>query len=292
VILVIGGTGQVGSRLLQQLSNAAASDVKVLVRSEAAAAPVREMGLTPVSGDLARPQTLGEAFVGVRRVFLLTPYSDDQAALEHAALDAAETAGVERVVYLSLIGADVDLAFSAAHRGTEARLAASRFAVTVLRPDFFAQNLLGQLDYIRQGQLIFPAGAAAVAAVDVRDIAEAAAAALTAERQSTGTFALTGPQRLTFAEMAARIGRAVGWNVQHVDVPLEAWHQGLLSAGVPALFADGYAQMFRVYQQTGGTSATHGVSLLTQRTPRSLDTFLHDELVPSLNGEDTVPAPS
>ncbi|WP_433304505.1 NmrA family NAD(P)-binding protein [Actinoplanes sp. CA-030573] len=280
-ILLIGATGLVGTRLAAQL--AGRDDVRALARSEATATRLTDAGVTAVRGDLADPASLTQAFDGVRRLFLLTPYGPQQTALEHAALDAAERAGVTGVVYLSLIGADLDIAFARPHRQVEARLAASPLATTVLRPDFFAQNLHGQLDLIRQASIVFPAGDTALAPIDVEDIAAAAAAALTAPAQPTGAYTLTGPQRLTFADIAARTGAALNRTVTYVDAPPSVWHQGLLDAGVPPLFADGYSEMFDVYRQTGGTYVTHGVRQLTGTAPRPLEAFLDAELLPSIN---------
>lgn len=279
-ILLTGATGLVGSRVAASLAGHAG--VRALARSDRAAAALEADGGHPVRGDLDEPATLAAAFAGVERLFLLTPFGERQAAQEHAALDAAEQAGVTGVVYLSLIGTDLDIAFARPHAQIEARLAAGPWRTTVLRPDFFAQNLHGQTDLIRGGQLIFPAGRAALAPVDVADIAAAAAAALTADRQPAGTYTLTGPERLTFAQVAEQVTAAVGHHVTYIDAPANAWREGLLAAGVPAPQADGLVEMFDTYKQTGGTWVTGGVQRLTGRPARPLVAFLADELAPAL----------
>lgn len=279
-ILLIGATGNVGHHIARGL--AGRTDVRALARSSSSADALRDLGVDPVPGDLDDPNNLDAAFSGVERLFLLTPFSERQADQEHSALDAAERSGVRGIVYLSLTGADSHLALARPHTEIEARPARSPFAVTVLRPDFFAQNLHGQIEPIRAGQLFFPTGDAAVAAVDVRDIADAAVAALTAADQPTGTYTITGPERLTFAEIAERIGAHLGRSVEHIDPPAHQWRDGLVQAGVPTNFADGLAEMFTLYQRTGGTAVHHGTHLLTGRAPRPIDDFIADELGPAL----------
>lgn len=279
-ILLTGATGVVGSRIVARLSDR--HDVTAIARSDASADRLGTAGIRVVRADLDRPESLPPAFRGVTRLFLLTPYSERQLAQEHAALDAAEEAGVRGVVYLSLISTDLDIAFSRVHAEIEERLAAGPFATTVLRPDFFAQNLHGQAGLIAQGQFVWPAGGTTVAPVDVEDIADAAVVALTAERQPTGTFTLTGPERLTFGAMAERIGAALGRDVAYLDAPADAWRHGLLQAGVSEAQADGLVEMFQAYVRTGGTFVTGGVERITGRPPTNLDDFVSRELVPAL----------
>lgn len=279
-ILLTGATGLIGSRVAAALNGR--GDVRALARNDAAAAKLGDIGVQVVRGDLDDPSSLAAAFAGAERLFLLTPFSERQAEQEHAALDAALQAGVTGVVYLSLIGTDLDIAFARPHARIEARLAASPLATTVLRPDFFAQNLHGQADLIRRGQLVFPAGQAALAPIDIQDIADAAVAALTGAQQPTGTYTLTGPERLTFAQIAEQVGAAVGHDVVYLDAPRDVWRRSLLDAGVPALQTDGLVEMFDIYKETGGTWVTGGVHQLTGHQPRTLEAFLTTELTPAL----------
>lgn len=279
-ILLTGATGLIGSRVAAALRGR--DDVRALARSDAAATKLGDLDVQVVRGDLDDPSSLTAAFAGVERIFLLTPFNERQAEQEHVALDAALQAGVTGVVYLSLIATDLDIAFARPHAEIEARLAASPLESTALRPDFFAQNLHGQVDLIRQGQLIFPAGHAALAPIDVQDIADAAVTALTADQQPTGTYTLTGPERLTFNQIADQVAAAVGHDVTYLDAPRDAWRDSLLDAGVPARQTNGLVEMFDIYKQTGGTWVTGGVQKLTGHAPRTLAQFLASELTPAL----------
>lgn len=279
MILITGATGVVGSRLLTALG--ARDDVRALARSESSAAALADAAVEVVRGDLERPDTLAPAFDGVKKLFLLTPYSLGQAEQEHNALDAAERAGVERVVKLSVIGADWDIAVSHAHKAIEARLANSSFQTTVLRPENFATNFLGVLPTALAGQIHYPAGDVRLAHIDPRDIAEVAAEALTRAESLGGTYTLTGPETMTFGEVAERMGRALERPVEYLDVPPAAWREGLVGAGVPEFYADALTEMFGAIVRGGGSTVTDAVPMVLGRPARSLDTYFADELVPA-----------
>lgn len=291
MILITGATGAVGSRLVRELAERDAGGnlrVRALARTDASAEKLAGAGVEAVRGDLDDPTSLREAFEGVARLFLLTPFGASQARQEHNALDAAGRAGVRRVVKLSVSGADLDIAVSRAHKEVEGRLAiGSGFEVTVLRPDSYATNLLGQLPYIAAGQIVFPARDVRLAFVDPRDIAAAAAEALTRDEPLGGTYTLTGPERLDFAEVARRVSAAVGLEVRYVDAPPDSWRDGLVSVGVPVLLADGLVETFDALASNGGNVTTDAVRLILGRPPRPLDEFLREELAPALAAQDT-----
>lgn len=279
MILITGASGVVGSRLLTALQGR--DDIRALARSDSSAEAVANSGFEVVRGDLERPETLDHAFEGVHALFLLTPYSQRQAEQEHNALDAAERAGVERVVKLSVIGADWDIAVSHAHKSIEARLAGSPFKTTVLRPESFATNFLGVLPTALAGQIYYPAGDVRLAHIDPRDIAEVAAAALTRPEALGGTYTLTGPETMTFHDVAERMSVALDRPVAYVDVPPAGWREALVGAGVPDFYAQGLTEMFGAIVRGGGTTLTDAVSMILGRPARSLDTYLSDELVPA-----------
>ncbi|MEE8572563.1 MAG: NmrA family NAD(P)-binding protein, partial [Gemmatimonadota bacterium] len=98
-ILVTGGTGTVGSHVVANLATAG-HDTRVLTRSPEKAAALPD-GATGVIGALAEPSTLGPAFEGVGRLFLLTPLAQDEVAQGLAGIEAAKAAGVRRIVFMS-----------------------------------------------------------------------------------------------------------------------------------------------------------------------------------------------
>src|SRR5262245_26756830 len=101
-ILIVGATGAVGSELVRQFA-AAGRRVKALVRDEGKAASIAPSA-APVIGDLAAPATLGQAFKGAERVFVLSPPIPEMESLDRNAFDAAIAAGAKRIVFLSNYG--------------------------------------------------------------------------------------------------------------------------------------------------------------------------------------------
>src|SRR5688572_26060477 len=138
MILVTGGTGEIGSEVLRLLSQAGIP-ARALTRNLQRAQTLP--GITWVAGDLATPETLATAFAGVKTVFLLTHYFEDMVALQRNAIAAARAAGVTRVVKVSAFAAS---AHSKApigrwHYEVEKELQASGLEWTMIRPHHFMQ---------------------------------------------------------------------------------------------------------------------------------------------------------
>ena len=226
--LVLGGTGRTGSLVARKLAE----------RGISARAAARHGG--DVFFDWDDPATHPSALDCVSRLYLVTPvprvsYADQVAAF----LDLAEAAGVRHVTYLSSYGADqappeVDI------RAVEASLAA-RGAIThsVLRPAWLMQNFSDAHLPVVEGMITVPSGGGAEAFVDAADIASVAVETLLAPEAHAGAqYALTGPQALTFGEVADTIAAETGRPVKHHDIDPEVWIGDAVAAGfVPADYA-------------------------------------------------------
>jgi uncharacterized protein YbjT (DUF2867 family) len=157
-----------------------------------------------VEGDFDLPATLLDALAGVKRAFLLTSSSERAEAQQLAFIDAARQSGVAHIVKLSQFGADASSPgrFQRYHATVEAALQASGIAYTFLCPNLFMQGLLNFRSTIATQSAFYAATSnAKVSAVDVRDIAEVAVAALTEAGHEGKIYELTGSQALTHAEM-------------------------------------------------------------------------------------------
>ncbi|MDP2260578.1 MAG: NmrA family NAD(P)-binding protein [Caulobacter sp.] len=226
MILVIGGTGRIGSRVVQQLADLRLP-VRVLARRPEAARALAGPTVEVAAGDLDQPGSLPAAFAGVSSVFLLTTQSPRQEAQERAAIAAARAAGVSHVVKVSAGDAatapNSPTPVGRAHAAAEAALKASGLSWTILRPSAFMQVALEPLlEGARDsGRLLLPLGAAKVAFIDVDDIARAAVWALTHPAPASDrTLVLTGPEALGLQELAPLVSRAVGRPVKAVSPPM------------------------------------------------------------------------
>jgi uncharacterized protein YbjT (DUF2867 family) len=207
-IFVIGATGRVGRHVVTQLVERGAP-VRVLTRDPAKAA--FPAGVEVAEGDLLDLDRLRAAFAGVRTLFLLNAVTGDEFTQALLTLNIAREAGVRRVVYLSVFGADeaVNVPHFAVKSGAERMLAGMGFEATILRPTYFIDNEAMVKDVVLEhGVYPMPIGSRGVAMVDARDIAEVAALELirrhhTAEPLPTETINLVGPDTLTGEAVAA-----------------------------------------------------------------------------------------
>ncbi|TXN27556.1 NAD(P)H-binding protein [Methylobacterium sp. WL30] len=183
--------------------------VRVLTRDPAKAQ--FPAGVEVATGDLLDIDALRRAFVGVRTLFLLNAVTGDEFTQAIVTLNLAREAGVERVVYLSVFGADraVEVPHFAVKFGAERMLRQMGFGATILRPTYFIDNEAMIRDVIVDHAVYpMPIGGKGVAMVDARDIAEIAAIALIRRDAAPGplpveTINLVGPDTLTGAGLAA-----------------------------------------------------------------------------------------
>jgi uncharacterized protein YbjT (DUF2867 family) len=206
-ILVTGATGRVGRHVIQQLVKRGAG-VRVLSRDPAKAE--FPAGVEVVKGDLLDISSLRAAFSGVSTLFLLNAVTGDEFTQAIITLNIAREAGVDRVVYLSVIHADrfVNVPHFAVKFGAERMLEQMGFGATILRPSYFIDNDLTIKDVIvNHGVYPMPIGSKGVAMVDARDIGEVAAIELIRHEQAQGklpveTINLVGPDTLTGSDVA------------------------------------------------------------------------------------------
>jgi uncharacterized protein YbjT (DUF2867 family) len=235
-------------------------------------------GIATVRGDLADPATLGRAFDGASRVLLVTPFSPQQTALETNALDAAQAAGVERVVKLAVMDAapGTEVAMTRSHRAVERQLCERGMAHTILHADWFASNVIAQIDLIRGGVLTYPYADAQTAPIDPRDIAEVAANSLTSDAQADQVLELTGPEAITFRETADHLAAVTGRPVTFVDASPEDFRAGLTAFGAPAWQADALVELLEGYSRRTQSPVRNGVEQMLGRPARSFDTYLRE----------------
>jgi uncharacterized protein YbjT (DUF2867 family) len=229
--LILGGSGRTGSLVARHL-----------VGRGIPARTASRRG-SDVFFDWDDPATYPGALTGTDRVYLVTPVLRVRYASQVAAfLDQAEAAGVRHVTFLSTYNGDrapheIDIA------AVEADLASrGTFTQSILRPAWVMQNFTDDHLPVINGTITVPSGGGSEAFVDAADIAAVAAKTLLNPDAHAGArYALTGPQAITFQDVAATIAAVSGQPVVYKDIDQEAWINGAIAAGVPA----GYAVMLR-----------------------------------------------
>ncbi|MBR7956672.1 NmrA/HSCARG family protein [Burkholderia cenocepacia] len=219
-ILVTGATGRIGRQLVRQLVDRGA-DVRVLVRDPAKAD--FPAAVTVAQGDMFDVDALRAAFSGVRTLFLLNGVAGDEFTQALIALNLAREAGIERVVYLSVLHADrfVNVPHFAVKSGAERMIEQMGFSATILRPAYFMDNDATVKDVIvGHGVYPMPIGGKGIAMIDARDIAEVAALELIRRHDAPATLPvetinLVGPDTLTGPQLASiwsdTLGRPVAY---------------------------------------------------------------------------------
>jgi uncharacterized protein YbjT (DUF2867 family) len=231
-ILVTGATGNIGGQLIQHLVNSGA-DVRALVRDPSKAN--FPAGVAVVKGDFLDVDALRTAFDGVSTLFLLNAVAPDEFTQALIALNVAHSAGIERIVYLSVIHPDVyvNVPHFAGKFGVERMIEQMGINATILRPAYFIQNDLTIKDVITgYGVYPMPVGTKGLAMIDVRDIAEIAAIELlrrerAAQPLPTNRINLVGPDTLTGTDIAAIWSDVLGRQINYGGGDTAAFEQNL-----------------------------------------------------------------
>lgn len=274
-ILVVGGTGTVGSEVARQLMTRG-EQVSVLTRS-AEHAKKLPAGVSGVIGDLLDPSTLG-AFAGMDAVFLLNPVGPSETFEGLVGVIGAEVAGVKRIVYLSVHDADKapHLPHFGGKLGIEAAVRASGMQNTIIRPNNFYQNDIWMKEALMNyGVYPQPLGSVGLSRVDVRDIGEASVLALTTDGHSGKTYNLVGPDVVTGESTAEEWTRALGKPVQYAGDDLEAWEAQQRAWLSPTMLFD-FKHMYAFFQKRGLKATAADVALQTKllgHAPRSFAAY-------------------
>ncbi len=259
--LVLGGTGKTGRRVVEGLT---ARGLPVRIGSRSAPTPF----------DWEDRSTWEPALDGVGSVYL--SYYPDIAmpgAVEavSALAELAVNRGVTRIALLSGRGEPEAERAEQAVRATGAQL-------TVLRSSWFMQNFSEDymLEHVLSGQIRLPAGDVPTPFVDIEDLAEIAVEALTDDRHIGELYELTGPQSLTFDQVAAEISEAAGREVRYVPVSLEEHAAEAAKHGVPSDVIDLLTYLFTEVVDVRNAGTTDDVERALGRPPHDFADYARE----------------
>ncbi|MGO7031577.1 SDR family oxidoreductase [Rhizobium ruizarguesonis] len=276
-ILVTGATGNVGRQVVEHLVKRGA-DVRALVRDPSKADFPADVSV--VQGDFLDVDSLRNAMSGVSTLFLLNAVVPDEFTQALIALNVARSAGIERIVYLSVIHADlyVNVPHFAGKFGVERMIEQMGFKATILRPAYFIQNDLTVKDVITgYGAYPMPIGPKGLAMIDVRDIAEIAAIELLRREQAAEPLALdrinlVGPQTLTGTDIAAIWSDVLAGPIHYGGDNTEGFEQNLKQF-MPAWMAYDMRLMGERFLTDGMLPAAGDVERLTALLGRPLRSY-------------------
>ncbi|RLA42331.1 MAG: SDR family NAD(P)-dependent oxidoreductase [Deltaproteobacteria bacterium] len=286
MILVIGGTGNIGSAVVQMLVEKG-EKFEVLARDPLKTAKILGPNVNLVEGDLSIPDTISTAMVGVDKLFLVTPLHLDQVAMKSTAIQAAKKAGVKHIVMSTGIGAspNADVEVGRWHGQSQEEVKATGISYTFLQPGFFMQNMLMFAEQISSmGQFFMPLGAAKVNWVDARDIAAVGVVALTEDGHENTEYPILGPETMTCVEMAKILSSVAGKEIQYVDVQPEAARQSMLDMGMPEKLADIMNELYALGPEGYLDFTNDIVEKVTGYQPRLFQQFA-EEFASAFKGE-------
>ncbi|MDL9948266.1 NAD(P)H-binding protein [Gordonia sp. ABSL11-1] len=275
-VLITGATGNVGSRVAADLV-AAGVRPRLFVRDATRLMHRWQGGSVEVAlGDFDDEESVEAAMRGIDRIFLTSADGPDKVAHECAVIAAAKRAGVGRIVKLSAMHARTGSPLPAFdwHGRIEAVLADSGMPHVLLRPAFFLDNLLMVAPGVAAtGHLAAPTGGARAAMVDVRDVAASAASAVLANQVLRDSYDLTGPESVTFAQVADAIATATKQTIVFDDLTPEEAAPRFAGAGLPSWLGTQLSGAFGVMRDGGFDAVSDGVRELTGRRARAVSSW-------------------
>jgi uncharacterized protein YbjT (DUF2867 family) len=285
MILISGATGNNGQELIKQLT-AAGERIRALVRNPAKAAHLKGANVELIAGDFDRPATLDAALRGVEKAFLLTPVAEPFVQWQTAFIQASQRAKVKHLVKFSGMGADAGSPSELLrlHYQTDEVLRKSGVPFTILRPNSFHQNILSSANTIKeQGAFYWPLKNASQSTVDIRDINAVATNVFTTSGHEGKTYVITGPEALTYAQVAEKLSSVLGRKVQYVDVPLSAAAESLRNTGMPDWNVRTVSEVLGYFANGAVATVTDTVPRLLGRPAISFEQFARDHRALFLN---------
>ncbi|SNZ11946.1 Uncharacterized conserved protein YbjT, contains NAD(P)-binding and DUF2867 domains [Natronoarchaeum philippinense] len=273
-VLVTAATGTVGRHVVAELRDAEC-EVRAATRDPDTDRERFEAADAVVEFDFDRPETWGAALADIDAVFLVRPPVVDTADV-CAFVDATARVGVERIAYLSTLGADRNRLLP--HYRIERRIEAAGVGYTFLRASFFAQNLheVHRPDVIEHDELFVPAGAGATSFVDARDVAAVAARVLVESGHLHVAYDLTGPAALRYDEVATIFSDVLGRSIQYADPSIPAFVHRMRSRGHPLGYVLLMVGIYTTARLGLADRVTDDVERVLKRPPRSIRSYVED----------------
>src|SRR5260370_13938846 len=270
MILVTGATGQTGYHLLEALADARA-EATAMVRVEAKGVDLPGSA-QHVVGTLDGPPP-AEVLQAFDRVFLLSPAHEGQVELELIFIDALLAAGHRpHVVKIAADGFEdpgCEVRSMRNHRESAVHLDRTGMPVTYLAPTIYMENLLDAAATIRDQATIFaPAGEAKIGFVAASDVAKAAAQVLTSEGHEDSTYVLSGPESLSYADVAARVSAVFARQVDYEDLSEHVAREQMLASGLTPGQTEGTIQLYDRIQNVAAAPITPAPQTLTPTSAR------------------------
>lgn len=271
--LITGATGDVGSRVVGNLLRRGERP-RVFARDAGKARARFGDRVEVYVGDLADPAAMRAALKGVDELFLVStgPQIPER---DEAAARAARDAGVPHLVKLSSMDVEQGLAIGAWHERGEAAIRENGIAFTFVRPSGFMSNLLAWAGSIKaEGIVRSSTGNGRRAFIHSDDIAGVATKALTTREYDGESLSITGPEALSFAEVTARIGAAIGKRLTFQPISDEEARERYSAISGSEAETEAHVALWRAIRDGRLAGVTDTVERILGRKPVALDQWV------------------
>jgi uncharacterized protein YbjT (DUF2867 family) len=272
-VLVTGSTGKIGSQLVPRLVAYEGIAVRALAQNAEKAAPLAATGAELALGAFEGAPAIRAAVDAADTLVLITP-ADPNAA------------DVRKIVRIAVFKAAVDgpTAVTRLHGRTDAEIQASGLRCVILRPPFFMQNLFftAVTSTASMGGLFFGMGDGKIGMLDLRDIVDCAEQSMVSDTYDNQIFTLTGPEAISFHDIAGRLTAILERPFQYLPVPPESVEQSIRALGLGAWYARVMRDLCAAYSEYWGNITTGDLAHLSGHAPRSFDAFACELLAPVL----------
>jgi len=279
-ILVTGGTGHVGSEVVKELQKRKA-DIRLLVKKEDTPVPA---GIEKAVGDLLDPVSVEKAMQGVDKLYLLNAVLPDELTQGLIAYDLAKKLKLSHIVYHSVLRVEhfKDVPHFASKLAMENAIREFDVPFTVIRPNYFMQNDASLKDPLtKAGIYSMPLGKVGVSAVDVRDIAEAAAIVLTSDAHMGKSYNVNGPSVISGPKAASIWSELLGKPIHYTGDNMDLFEEQMRTTA-PSWSAFDIRMMFEGYLERGFVAGDGDLDTLTKllgHAPRSYEDFAKETLM-------------
>ncbi|RKI44893.1 oxidoreductase [Corallococcus sp. AB004] len=275
-ILVIGAAGNTGRPIAQGLT-AEGFTVRTATRDTRLPVTAAEH----VRFDWADPSTHGPALEGVDRMYVLAPaLVEDPSVLMIPVLERALAGGVRRVVLLSAsVVPEEGPGLGKVHHFLRGHVP----EWSVLQPSWFMQNFISPVHHHhaslrRDGRLVTATGQGRVGFVDAEDIAAVGVRALADAKSHDTAHVITGPQALSYDDLAAILSRVSGRSIRHVHAAPDEAQRHLQDSGMPEAYARFLTMLDTLIRDGAEDRVTDTVQRVTGRAPRDFESFARAHL--------------
>jgi uncharacterized protein YbjT (DUF2867 family) len=271
--LVRGATGNIGSLVTARLL-ARGEHPSVFVRDVKKARALYGDRVEIRVGDLTDTDSLAKALAGIDSLFLLNT-GTELGALDRAAAFVAKAAGVQHIVKLSTLDVRTSVGTGPWHAQGEDAIRASGIAFTFIQSAAFMSNALGWAPTIRsQSVLRCSTGEGKIAFIHPSDIADVATHALMAREHEGQSLVITGPEALSYGEMAARIGDVIGRSVRFESISDAAALKMALTRADTGAYAEALVDIWRAVREGRLSTVSDGVERIVGQKPISFERWV------------------